>query len=76
MPPAGPLDRQALALDHPGEELVGEVLLVVELGVRVHLVRHVEQQVTSLVDLGGQARLDVGERGRVHRATLVGGPLG
>ena len=71
-----PLDRQALALDHPGQELVGEVLLVVELGSRVHLVRHVEQQVASLVDLGRQARLDVGERGRVHRATLVGGPSG
>ena len=59
-PAAERVDGQALALEDPGEQVVGEVLLEAELGVRVDLVRHVEQHVGPPVDLGGHAGLGVG----------------
>ena len=60
------LDRQPFALEQPAQQVVGEVLLVVELGVLVDLVRRVDQHVSPLADLVGQSlfhRCQVSHRG-------------
>ena len=67
-----PGDVEAGVLEHAGEQLVGEALLVVELRVGVDLVRHVDQQLGPAVDLGGEPLLGVAERGRLHRRHASG----
>ena len=47
------LDRQALVLQHAGEEVVGELLLVVRLRVLVDLVGQLDQPIGPGLDLGG-----------------------
>ena len=50
-PVGAALDGEALVLEEAGEQVVGEVLLVAELGVLVDLVGDLEQHVGSRVDL-------------------------
>jgi hypothetical protein len=62
-----PRHRQAGALELVGEDLVRRVLLEAELGLRVDLVRHLEQLVGTAVDLVEDPLL---QRSDVHPLTL------
>ena len=65
-----PLDRQALVLQHPREEVVREVLLVVRLRVLVDLMGELDEPVGPGLDLSPQAVL---QRGHIHGAHPTGG---
>ena len=66
------LGRDALVLEHVAEQVVGVVLLEVQLGLGVDPVGHVDQEVGTPVDLLGHAVLDGVE---VHRAERRGNSL-
>jgi hypothetical protein len=68
-------DRQPLVLEDAGQQLVGEALLETQLGAGVDLVRHVDQQDSPPVDLGGEPGLGVTERGRLHGRPRYWRPL-
>jgi hypothetical protein len=69
-PVGAPLDGDAGLLHEAGQQVVGEVLRVVRLGVLVDLVRRLDELVGAGLHLGLEALL---EGGQVHRRSLTVG---